>query len=408
MGYKFHKDSVTGFYCPGISTFDAYLTAVGITADSSGFLDTDNFLSVNQAPSTISAQYKDYYKDSVDGDVGLYRGILASGYSGCPYMGYIKIPYKVNGSNDTLQLVLPGTTPQMTTLTSISPSSGWVTVTRTSTALNVGSATYGKTQFADGVIPIFIAVECLGGGGGGSSSGMYGGSASAGITSGGGGGGGGFCVGLINLYTNPTLYFRAGAGGTASSKAVGGAGGNTIITNNKNAASVCVAYGGGGGTGANSGGSSGSSGGSGGSYAASFSASAYKGSSSTASSWTAWTGTSGGSGGRGGHGAGGVSQKAAAGSGVSNSGYFRTTPFLWPPGAAGKYFSVSSHSGGSVSGNEGGGGGGASQYSNGGNGVYNGKGGNGSYGSGGAGGDFKTGTWNSGGTGGDGWIYIYY
>jgi hypothetical protein len=75
----------------------------------------------------------------------LYRGILASGYSGCPYIGYIRIPYYVNGSNSTLQLVLPGTTPQMKTITSISPSSGWVTVTRTATSLKIGAATYSKS-----------------------------------------------------------------------------------------------------------------------------------------------------------------------------------------------------------------------------------------------------------------------
>jgi hypothetical protein len=55
MGYRFHKDSISGFYCPGISTFAAYLTAVGISPDSNGFLDTDNFLSVNNAPSSISS-----------------------------------------------------------------------------------------------------------------------------------------------------------------------------------------------------------------------------------------------------------------------------------------------------------------------------------------------------------------
>lgn len=404
MGYKFHKSSVTGFYCPGISTFDDYLTAVGISADSNGLLDTDDFINANLAPSTITSQYVDYYIDAVHSSTtGLYKGILASGYSGSPTMGYIQIPYKINGSNSTLQMVLPGTTPHMRLLHTLwagDSDSAIAKLERTPTQLKLTNrdtgatiATWSKAYFPDKVIPLFVMCTCQAGGGGGSSSGLNS-SGSAGIytTSGGGGGSGAVGWGIINLVTHPVIGIVAGKGGTAAAKSPGSEGGPSLLYDFNGSTYFCDASGGGRGIG--------TAGGSGGAISTDWDVEVYQSTSATSSTWNTfgggggWDGSAGGNAGNPGRAPGG-------------NLYIRTTPFVWPPSTndSNSYLHPTQKNYGSKSGA---GGGAGSWYGDGGNAATNSAGGAGGTGAGGAGGEFKTGTWLSGGRGGKGFVSFYY
>lgn len=407
MGYRFKKSSVTGFYCPGISTFDEYLTAVGITADSNGFLDTDDFINANLAPSTITSQYVDYYVDAVHSSTtGLYKGILASGYSGSPTMGYIKIPYYVNGSNSTLQMVLPGTTPHMRSLHTIyGGSDGRIArLTRTASELklidrstNATIASWSKAYFPDKVIPLYVMCTCQAGGGGGSSSGLNS-SGQSGIytTSGGGGASGAVGWGIINLAIHSDIGITVGKYGSAAAKSAGGAGGpSTLFTYNTSTANrvdFCTAQGGGGGKG--------TAGGTAYSALTDWDVEVYQSTSATSSTWNTFGGGGGWDGSAGG-------KAGSNGRAPGGNLYIRTTPFVWPPSTnnSSSYLHPTQHNYGTKSGA---GGGAGSWYGDGGNAATNAPGGNGGTGAGGAGGEFETGYWNGGGYGGEGFVTFYY
>lgn len=109
-----------------------------------------------------------------------------------------------------------------------------LTLTRTDSALTIGSSTWGPSDFRDGVIPLYLGFFIAGGGGGGGGSG--------GVNGGNGGGGGGFAY-FIHKFTGGTtetlnLYYGArGTGGykeenTADTSyyARGKSGGTTSIT----------------------------------------------------------------------------------------------------------------------------------------------------------------------------------
>lgn len=126
-----------------------------------------------------------------------------------------------------------------------------VTLTRTESALTIGSTSFDKDDFRGGVIPRYIYAICIGGGGGGG--GIYN------TGSAGGGGAGGVAAAVIDLVTaaeyDTTITLKAGAGGTAGgtgttlASSKGGTGGNSEIGFSANGFSSSGLLRGGGGAG---------------------------------------------------------------------------------------------------------------------------------------------------------------
>jgi hypothetical protein len=93
-----------------------------------------------------------------------------------------------------------------------------LTLTRSSTQLKIGSTTLTKSDFVDGVIPVYVAFLVVGSGaGGGCSSGTSG--------NGTGGSAGGTAFGILNIETNNSLKLHYGDGGFGGYK-------NTSVSNN--------------------------------------------------------------------------------------------------------------------------------------------------------------------------------
>ena len=258
--FKFKPDSVLEFHCPGIGTsttqaeavkyFNQYLTSIGKSVDSNGYLDTDTFMVRNATTSsyqtnTLDKQYSSYY---MNGSTVLYKGCLYTNFSaGASFIGYVTLPFKVNGSN--VRLVLPGTL--ITSYNNLGLiNSGTGTIQRTSSGITVGSQTTQSTKFENQIVPLFCIVLAIGGGGGGSSS--------EALVAGRGGGGGAAAFGVINLLSNSALYnYSVGSGGTGgshqsgdsatASRHDGSAGGSTILTANGGAITLISAGGGRGG-----------------------------------------------------------------------------------------------------------------------------------------------------------------
>lgn len=81
-----------------------------------------------------------------------------------------------------------------------------LTLTRSSTQLKIGSTTLTKSDFVDGVIPVYVGILVVGSGaGGGCSSGTSG--------NGTGGSGGAAVFGILNIETNSSLKLHYGDGG---------------------------------------------------------------------------------------------------------------------------------------------------------------------------------------------------
>lgn len=221
--FKFTADSVLEFHCPGIGTstdqheaqiyFKRYLNRIG--KSDTELLSAEDFMVRYCAPTdyinnTLNKQYSGSY---TNGDENLYRGFL---YNNCssylPCLGYVTLPFKVNGSN--IRIVLPGTV--VSTYTGLSmQTSGSGTIERTATSLSIKNTSTGKTTsypastFANNVIPLFLVAQVVGGGGGGSSS--------ESVYAGRGGGGGGYHAGVISLIGSSILNFEVGIGGAGGS-----------------------------------------------------------------------------------------------------------------------------------------------------------------------------------------------
>ena len=267
--YKFKPDSILDFYLPSwdaptsqaeaVSQFKNYLTFAGIAADESGYLDTDQFMSLYDATSmiipTIQSQYKNYYEY-------LYTGYLYEGFSGSLTAGYVVLPFLVN--EEHIKLVLPGTICSFSNcLFDVERSTQTkYRLVRTSEALNIYYAsdnslykTLPSSNFSKGVVPFYLIFCCQGGGGGGSSQ--------EGLVAGRGGGGGGFAAGIINIQQNPDFIFAVGGGGFGGSHASsdsstatrhdGQAGTASYVENRDGTQDLLTAYGGKGGVAAQTG-----------------------------------------------------------------------------------------------------------------------------------------------------------
>ena len=123
--------------------------------------------------------------------------------------------FKIDGT--TCSVVKKGYMPTMNLFHYIF-SSGYYTLSRTDTALTIGSTTFTPDKFRDGVVPHEIIVLAVGGGGGGGGNGYYevekdtfkklpGGAGSA----------GGKVVGRLNFDKYSTYNLRVGGGGSAGS-----------------------------------------------------------------------------------------------------------------------------------------------------------------------------------------------
>lgn len=223
MGTFKVKPSAVTFTCNGISSFSTYLSLVGITTDSGGFVDLSQLCTQYAASTTTKNNMKaqlntKFYYDS-DTSKNLYNTWLYSQYPGT-VPGRITVPFQDSGTSQTI--ILPGTTPHFKKRLVELIGGKTYTVERTASALTIkqGSSvikTWYKSDFDDGVIPLFLAFLITGGGGGGSSS--------KGTYSGYGGGGGGSRLGILNLCeTGATgLALYGGGGGAGAAHNAGGA-----------------------------------------------------------------------------------------------------------------------------------------------------------------------------------------
>lgn len=432
-GFQFQRGAVKEFFCPGVADFETYLKLIG--KNSLTTFNLEEFRTTYcSTVSNLETQYSTYYN-------GAYRGILYEDYRTAPTSGYISLNYNIDGvENADLRLTLPGTTPHFKKqILSISGSvgKGWVEIIRNPTSLVIQPNTYAPTaypplaitaktfypsDFDDGVIPLFIWCGFTAAGGGGSASGCNAdGESKVNTNNGSGGGAGASGYGIINLasYANDSgitkLYCYVGPGGAGGSATASGQDGSGkrgadlhICTSTPDiTGDIVEAKGGFGGRGTTVGGG-------GKNTITSFDYNCYYatadeiGSIHTAAvstSWrsdlTSWVGGDGGGSKANGNGPGN-----SARSGVKQF-IVRNTPFCWPPSTnnTNTWYRFSDQEGG-VGSN--GGGGGSSWFGVGGRGGSNTSGVGGGPGAGGGGGGFKTGTWNSGGKGGDGQIIFYY
>lgn len=92
---------------------------------------------------------------------------------------------------------------------------GDYTITRTNTSLTIGSTTFSKSDFKNGVIPAEVIIFAVGGGGGGGGSGWYVNEDKDLVrVPGGAGGGGGCIIARVDLTRySKTTYVHVGGGG---------------------------------------------------------------------------------------------------------------------------------------------------------------------------------------------------
>lgn len=313
-----------------------------------------------------------------------------------PTVGYITLPFKVNG--EQIKVVLPGTICLFyNCIADISMSASTkFKFSRTSDAISIYYAsdntlykTIPATSFDKGVVPFYAVFLCQGGGGGGSSS--------EGLVAGRGGGGGGFAAGIIDIVQNNSFSFTVGGfgfggshvsgDGATASRHDGGTGSATYVSNYEGNSDLILAEGGWGGVAAD-------------------------------------TAPSNATGGRGliaskviplRLGSGSDFEGSSGGTGLIDQGSAATSVSakkLLIPGATGvlsstSYGSNTTYSSGTM-GSLGGGAGGPSWFANGGNGGDGANvGSNGSNGAGGGGGGYLIGSYIRGGAGGNGSIKIY-
>ena len=116
MGTFKVKPSAVTFTCNGIASFSDYLTLVGISTDSEGFVDLSKLCTQYAASETTKTNMKaqlntKFYYDS-DTSKNLYNTWLYSQYPGT-VPGRITVPFQDSGTSQTI--VLPGTTPHFKT-----------------------------------------------------------------------------------------------------------------------------------------------------------------------------------------------------------------------------------------------------------------------------------------------------
>lgn len=412
-GFRFKPDSITGFHCPGVSSFDEYLTLAGISTDSEGYLNTNQFCTTYMASSSELTKRAEWYADEYSYSSG---GNLYNTWNYMTYpapssaLGYVRLPFKVDGSSP--YMALPGTTPHFNTCLFTKTSGDWQIV-RTSTALTLKNASNGSisaqwftNSFDCGVIPLFLAVVAIGGGGGGGSS--------AGLYSGHGGGGGGAAFGILNIAKAGSAIIYVGAGGSGgdhdSNRANphrGTGGGATQIAGGDGGS--FIAYGGQGGYAGNDSSYDTAINGQGGSGSVGNEVNGlYYWSLTNPKNYSLKTTANGGDGGGLGYsGSDSGLEYLGALSTVHNLGPFQSSTFaIGGQKGAGNTFTDS------LTTYYGGGGGGASINGSGGDGgaVHSSDAGDAGStpGGGGGGGGFTTGKWRDGGNGGSGAVYIYY
>ena len=413
-GFKFKPDSITGFYCPGVDSFDEYLTLAGISTDSDGYLNTNQFCTTYMASDDELAKRAKWCADEYSYSSG---GNLYNTWNYMTYpapgsaLGYICLPFQVDGSSP--YMVLPGTTPHFNTCLFEKTSGNWQ-IERTSTALTLKNASNGSisaqwfaSSFDCGVIPLFLAVVAIGGGGGGGSS--------ASTYSGHGGGGGGASFGIFNIAKAGSAIIYVGSAGAKGDHDSGRdnphrgtAGGNTQLAGGDGGS--FIAYGGYGGYAGNDKDYNTSVNGGGGSASTSNVLNGlYYWSITAPKSYSLITSASGGKGGIVGfNGSESSLEQLGALATVHDLGPFQHTT-LQVSGFGGYGMTAEDAFGITL---YGGGGGGASVLGAGGLAGQVGlkdAGDNGSTpGGGGGGGGFTAGSWYDGGSGGSGAIYIYY
>ena len=160
MGTFKVKPSAVTFTCNGISSFSTYLSLVGITTDSGGFVDLSQLCTQYAASTTTKNNMKaqlntKFYYDS-DTSKNLYNTWLYSQYPGT-VPGRITVPFQDSGTSQTI--ILPGTTPHFKKRLVELIGGKTYTVERTASALTIkqGSSvikTWYKSDFDDGVIPL--------------------------------------------------------------------------------------------------------------------------------------------------------------------------------------------------------------------------------------------------------------
>lgn len=107
-------------------------------------------------------------------------------------------------------------------------------ITRTDSALTIGSTSYAASTFRNGVVPKYIGVLLCGGGGGAGGRGCNKGDKNGyNVYTGGGGGGGGIASFVLKLPSY-TLYLNIASGGAAGSNAGHSSSGNTYGGNGAN------------------------------------------------------------------------------------------------------------------------------------------------------------------------------
>lgn len=227
--YKFKPESILEFKFPliGISTsaaqavsyFQTYLTLAGISTDENGYLDLDQFISNYNLSSglanTVASQYKEYYSN---GNYALFNGALYDTLSDMPMVGYITLPFQVNGEN--IKAILPGTVPNFKTqIFQKETNASKIIIKRTKDQLTITNSsatsdnkTYANTAFDKNVVPFYLVFVLVGGGGGGSTQEL--------LVAGRGGGGGACAAAVVGLVTDQNYQLNIGsygAGGTHGS-----------------------------------------------------------------------------------------------------------------------------------------------------------------------------------------------
>ena len=188
--YFIDKDSIT---VAGVNSLQGYSDSVGL------YISEDMDMTKLMCHNHIKGDLTNTYFNNGDGKSEFTGSINVTREDWEGQATFLD--YKL-GSN-ALTSILPGTSPHFKELIKID-TSGTYTISRTSTELTIGSTTYYKEDFVDGVIPTRLIVVLQGAGGGGSSN--------AGLWNGSGGGSGALNSAVISLSTSWTLV--VGAGGT--------------------------------------------------------------------------------------------------------------------------------------------------------------------------------------------------
>ena len=167
----------------------------------------------------------------------------------------IELPFY--GKGYPFKVVQKGCLPTQTMFAEIT-SAGTYSISRTDSALTIGSTTYPASHFRNGVVPKYIGVMICGGGGGAGGWGCEEGDKDGyNVTPAGSGGGGGIALGVVNLTSLTSITIGSGGGGGSngsgdsrpSSGSNGGNGGTSTINTTVGTITAVGGYGGSAGTG---------------------------------------------------------------------------------------------------------------------------------------------------------------